>query len=96
VEQEQRRVVREYTEEAHRRGISVMALLPSPEAATRTVKLAAEAGLDGLVLDGQVMEAAQIAESLPIIQLPANSAVPPGIRVLSKDGAVQATPTSEP
>lgn len=100
MEQEQRRMVRAYAAEAHRRGISVMAVLPSAEQVTRAAELAAADGLDGLVLDGQFTDIAPLAaghgRALPVIPLTASTAVSPGVRMFSKDGAVQATPTSEP
>jgi hypothetical protein len=77
-EQEQRRILRDYTAEAHRRGISIIALLASPEEADRSAKLAANDGLDGTT------------------HLAPSPAISPGVRVFSKNGAVQATPTSEP
>ena len=64
LEAEQRKLVTSYARAAHGRGIAVLGLLypgadPGPAAAA-----AMEAGLDGLVLDGDFQDAAKIAREL--------------------------------
>ncbi|MFN7994106.1 MAG: hypothetical protein U0Q18_10915 [Bryobacteraceae bacterium] len=107
-EREQHRVLKDYTAEAHRRGISVMALIPSMGSVAQSAAAAVDAGLDGLVLDGEYKDAAQVGAAtrrltanrgreLPVLMLPSGAAATaPGVRVFSEGGAVQATPTSEP
>lgn len=100
LEREQQRIVREYAVEAHKRGMSVMALLPSIASLDRVASAAQNAGLDGLVVDdpstGETLpRPATLSQAMPVIAL-FQSATAPGIRLFSKDGAVQATPTSEP
>jgi len=106
MEREQQRILRDYSCEAHRRDITVMALVTSSPTA-RGVADAVAAGLDGFVVDGEAASADQVAPAtrplapdrgreLPVIRLSSKAATVPGIRLFSEDGAVQATPTSEP
>lgn len=107
VESRQQQAVREYAGEAHKRGIAVMGLVTSAGGAALAATAAAEAGLDGLALDGEFADAGQLADAmsrlarnkgheLPVITLPSKTGSAPGVRLFTEGGAVQATPTSEP
>jgi hypothetical protein len=107
LESEHRQAVRDYAREARRRGIAVVGVVASPAEAARAAAAAVEANLDGLALDGDFADAAQLAAAmnrlarnkgreLPVIVLPAKQGTAPGVRLFTADGAAQATPTSEP
>lgn len=106
-DREQQRQVRNYAAEARERGIATLGLIASEKDAARAAAAAVEAGLDGLALDSEFGDAAQLADAvsrltanrgrrLPVIPLQARTAAAPGVRLFAENGAVQATPTSEP
>jgi hypothetical protein len=101
----QQHIVAGYASEARKRGFVVLGLISGKADAAQAAGAAFHFELDGLVLEGDFMDRARLAESVrdlrrktgrefALISLPA--AAPPGIRVLSDAGAATASPSSEP
>lgn len=109
VERKQQELVKDYAAEAHRRGITVLAVL-YPGAEPSAVGSARAAGLDGILLEGEFPSGfARNAGSMVVIPMAGNRAmagaanapiiavegVPPSARSLSAMG-IRAGPSSQP
>jgi hypothetical protein len=64
VEQQQHKLVGEYVRRAHERGLAVLGLVYPGAAAAAAAKAAAEAGLDGLLLEGEFSGGTAFAEEI--------------------------------
>ena len=64
LESEHQKLVADYANAAHERKIAVLGLIYPEADATRSARRAAEAGLDGVVLDGDFPDAARVAREL--------------------------------